>query len=40
VFERQKRRGGTMYSELVEAEGQVDLAQVEIARARARASTR
>jgi LmbE family N-acetylglucosaminyl deacetylase len=32
VFERQKRRGGTIYSDLVETKGQVDAAQVEIAR--------
>jgi glycosyltransferase involved in cell wall biosynthesis len=33
VFERQKRRGGALYSELVEAKGQADAAQIEIARA-------
>ena len=33
VFERQKRRGGALYSELVESKGQVDAAQIEIARA-------
>jgi LmbE family N-acetylglucosaminyl deacetylase/glycosyltransferase involved in cell wall biosynthesis len=33
VFEHQKRRGGALYSELVEAKGQADAAQIEIARA-------
>jgi LmbE family N-acetylglucosaminyl deacetylase/glycosyltransferase involved in cell wall biosynthesis len=33
VFERQKRRSGVLYSELVEAKGQNDAAQREIARA-------
>jgi LmbE family N-acetylglucosaminyl deacetylase/glycosyltransferase involved in cell wall biosynthesis len=33
VLERQKRRSGTHYSELVEAKGQADAAQIEIARA-------
>jgi LmbE family N-acetylglucosaminyl deacetylase len=33
VFERQKRRGGTLYSELVESRGQTNAAQLEIARA-------
>jgi len=33
VFERQKRRGGALYSELVEAKGQAEAAQIEIARA-------
>ena len=32
VFERQKRRGGALYAELVEAKGQADAAQIEIAR--------
>ncbi|HEX6641817.1 MAG TPA: PIG-L family deacetylase [Thermoanaerobaculia bacterium] len=33
VFERQKRRGGTLYSDLVESRGQMHAAQLEIARA-------
>lgn len=33
VFERQKRRGGALYSDLIEAKGQADAAQIEIARA-------
>ena len=33
VFERQKRRGGALYSELVEAKGQADASRIEIARA-------
>jgi LmbE family N-acetylglucosaminyl deacetylase/glycosyltransferase involved in cell wall biosynthesis len=33
VFEHQKRRGGAMYSELVELKGQTQTAQTEIARA-------
>jgi LmbE family N-acetylglucosaminyl deacetylase len=33
VFERQKRRGGTLYSDLVESKGQAHAAQLEIARA-------
>jgi LmbE family N-acetylglucosaminyl deacetylase len=32
VFERQKRRGGTLYSELIETKGQVDAARVEVDR--------
>lgn len=33
VFERQKRRGGALYSDLIESKGQADAAQQEIARA-------
>ena len=33
VFERQKRRGGALYSDLVEAKGRAEAAQIEIARA-------
>jgi LmbE family N-acetylglucosaminyl deacetylase/glycosyltransferase involved in cell wall biosynthesis len=33
VFERQKRRAGALYSELVDAKGRTDAAQIEIARA-------
>ncbi len=33
VFERQKRRSGALYSELVEAKGEADAAGIEIARA-------
>jgi LmbE family N-acetylglucosaminyl deacetylase/glycosyltransferase involved in cell wall biosynthesis len=33
VFERQKRRSSTLYSELVEAKGRTEAAQIEIARA-------
>lgn len=33
VMERQKRRGGTLYSDLVEVRGQVHAAEIEIARA-------
>lgn len=33
VLERQKKRGGALYSDLIEAKGQTDAAQLEIARA-------